>query len=162
MITTLPVLKDMCRTRSGPQNFVSWKGTLQNASQAARERSSCSLTQARSGKRQLRQCNSVACGSGILTPNFPGSCLFPSHSHRLMNAKRLERCLARCTSLCYGVSTGFFAFSVRSGKWAHEHRGVWPERRNVPQTIPAASPELLCRVLQGLGGWVGGGNAWKY
>ncbi|KAM9578320.1 killer cell lectin-like receptor subfamily F member 1 isoform 1-T1 [Guaruba guarouba] len=59
--------------------------------------------QARSGKQQLRKCNSVGCGISTLTPNFLRFCLFLSDSlSRGDECQTAGEMLVRCTSLCYG------------------------------------------------------------
>lgn len=88
------------------------------------------------------------------------ACTWALHSHKLLNGKQLERCLVRGASLCYGVSMGFFAFCVHSGKldFGHVTGRLTQERVTTEEEHTTGHPWHFPFALQFLAGcgWVGG------
>lgn len=71
MIATFSVLKDTCQTRSGPQNSMSCKGTLQNTSKATGEWGSCSSHAGKVRKRAVMKVQLCGLWKGHFEPKFP-------------------------------------------------------------------------------------------
>lgn len=71
MFATFSVLRDTCQTRSGPQNPMNCKGTLQNTSQATGEWGSCSPHARKVRKRAATKVQLCGLWKWHLDPKFP-------------------------------------------------------------------------------------------